>query len=100
MQKFNLKKGTVDILKTLDSQLETASKEIKEAVDKFNNVVKYVNSQKSLVVSTVLKELEVDPDTQFKLNEDYTIEEVSKEDFEALSKNPGNMQIDTAEVAS
>jgi len=100
MQKFNLKKGTVDILKNLDSQLETSSNEVKEALDKFNNFVKYVNNQKSLVVSTVLKELEVNPETQFKLNADYTIEEVSKEEFEALTKDPGNVQIDTAEVAS
>ena len=35
MQKFNLKKGTVDILKNLDSQLETSSNEVKEALDKF-----------------------------------------------------------------
>lgn len=91
---IELSEGTVKTLKEMDEALKTHVKNFQDKVTEYNNIVTGFQTQKQIILSTVLQEKNLDTSKKYKLNEDYTIELISDEDYALLLEDSKNKALE------
>ncbi len=92
--KIELKPATVETLKEINEKVTEISNNLKTHYQEYLMQLRALNAQKSIILGTIIKEKELDTEKRYILNEDYSLEELSEERFEELSKQAENIVLD------
>ena len=85
---------TKDSIKAIDAAITQQTNAIKAAHEAYQKTIAALNSQKSMIITTVIEERGIDIASKLKLNENYDIEVISQEEYDKLVENPNNLPLD------
>lgn len=88
MKKIVLSQGTIDALKQIDAQQAEINQQGQEFLNQLNSQIQLLANQKNMILTVVRSENKIDPSLKLKMNEDYSLEEISDEEFNKLTTAP------------
>ena len=97
MKKIVLSQGTIDALKQIDAKSEEINKQGREVINQLNSQLQALANQKNMILTVVRSENKVDPTLKLKMNEDYSLEEITDEEFNKLTTGPTVKEADIVE---
>jgi predicted O-linked N-acetylglucosamine transferase (SPINDLY family) len=83
--KIELSQGTIDALKQIDATYEQINQQGQETLNQLQSQLQQLANQKNMILSVVRLEKNVDPAIKLRLNEDYSLEEITDEQFKELT---------------
>ncbi len=98
MKKIVLSQGTIDALKQIDAKYAEINQQGQEVINQLNSQLQALANQKNMILTVVRSENKVDPSLKLKMNEDYSLEEISDEEFKTLIATPANKEADIIEI--
>jgi len=88
MKKIVLSQGTIDALKQIDAKYAEINQQGQEVINQLNSQLQALANQKNMILTVVRSENKVDPSLKLKMNEDYSLEEITDEEFKNLTTTP------------
>ena len=96
MKKIVLSQGTIDALKQIDAKYAEINQQGQEFINQLNSQLQALANQKNMILTVVRSENKVDPSLKLRMNEDYSLEEISDEEFKNLTATPEAKEIEAA----
>lgn len=91
-----LKQKTKEALKSLDEQIKRENEAIQQVMANYQRSMQNLGNQKRALLDVVVENLPGHVDgKKYNLLPDYTLEEISEEEFEKLTQAPGAEVINT-----
>ena len=88
MKKIVLSQGTIDALKQIDAKYAEINQQGQEVINQLNSQLQALANQKNMILTVVRSENKVDPSLKLRMNEDYSLEEITDEEFNKLTTVP------------
>lgn len=94
MKKIVLSEGTIDALKQIDAKQVEINEQGQQVLNQLQSQSQFLANQKQMILTVIRSENKIDPSLKLKLNEDYSLEEISDEEFKTLTTVPGEKVIE------
>lgn len=102
MKKFELKPKAKESLTAIDAAIAQQTNAMKQQYEAYKKTVDALNAQKMMLLSSIIEEKEIPLDSKIILTPDYDLQEVTDDEFNALSKKDDslNLEVQTKEDGS
>ena len=94
MKKIVLSEGTIDALKQIDAKQVEINEQGQQVLNQLQSQSQFLANQKQMILTVIRSENKIDPSLKLKLNEDYSLEEISDEEFKTLTTVHGEKVIE------
>jgi len=85
MEKIVLSQGTIDALKQIDTTYDNINEKAQAYLNGLNAQIQALAEQKNMILNVIRAEKGISPSIKLRLNADYSLEEITEEEFNQLT---------------